>query len=466
MHYTHLVLLLQAFIAPSTLAASSMPSVSSVSGNVSVVYTSQSGTQNSATATPTPGALPMESQCSGNASLTNFCPSCDSSIIPYGRFGAYEVACNSVYTNVTYYKNIHNASVIQCIEACMDLQECYVPVISPEGRCLLAVQELGEEPVLAKEDGYAVLLARFTGAIPPSSTTSSLSTSLPSAMSSTTHIRTCKASDISCPRCHGARVKDPLGITYEVHCNHQLYSQHHYSVQEWLTPEGCLAECDHHHWCQGATFWPEGNCELAKGDNVFPEYHKGYTAFLSIDPTYTPTSMPNSAFPTTLQPGANTSMPTTTPTPPKIPLAPGPEVNYCNQHNITCPQCNGFDVHDSAGREYRVECNLQPICAVMEGRHEHDTPNKCMLQCGAEEGCQAAIFERGDCAVCMGALESWDLYPLPHDYVVFVADCARSAVSSASVAAWSTSCLETSRVTASSTSCSETSGFVTATRGS
>lgn len=393
----------------------------------------------------TPGALAPESQCSGNSSLLNFCPACAASMIPYGALGSYAVTCDSIYTNVRYYRDIHQANVFQCIEACQDLRDCYAPVVSPDGTCLLAVVEPEIKPTVALGIGYAVLEARSF-----SNTTSSIQTassmepeggappwmtySSPASTTTTTAVQspTCQASEISCPRCGGAHIKDPFGKLHEVLCDTQVRSEKYYSIQEWLTPAGCMAECDKYDWCKGSNFWPDGNCELARSEDAYPVSRSGYTAFVSVD-VRTPTP-PLLALQTSSQPAMSTAEQTSSAYP-----AAQSSVPKCDYRHIKCPACHDVQLTDGLRRTYCIRCDLQPICAVMEGRHEHDTPNSCMEQCDEEPGCQAAIFEQGRCAVCLGTIESFTPWVFPHEYAVFIADEVLKNVSGSSLSPSSTS---------------------------
>ena len=85
-----------------------------------------------------------------------------------------------------------------------------------------------------------------------------------------------------CPSCNGTMVSDTLGIAYNISCDAQLSSQSFYAIQQWLTPDGCLAQCDNFTWCEGATFYSPGNCELAKGGSVVLRNQPGFMAFLPV----------------------------------------------------------------------------------------------------------------------------------------------------------------------------------------
>lgn len=382
-------------------------------------HTEGSGPDDTSTPVVTPVSTVTPSGCSSNSSLIDFCPACGGSVIQYNQFGEYYTFCDTEFANVTYNEvfYIKKASVIDCIGACMGSEHCYAPVIAPGGRCLLATMAPGDEPTLATQPGYAALVPRFTGALPPPAPSGTLIESSSAAVSSTTHSRPtatskhtkhCNASDIACPRCNRAQVEDPSGITYQVLCDKDLYSESHYAIQHQLTPEGCMAACDHFTDCGGSTFWPEGNCELARGDDVFPLAHARRTAFLSVNLSYTPPPPQLSAYPTVF--------------PPPIYSSTSPNYSGCNRAHVRCPQCDGLQIKDGLNESYRVRCDLQPICRTALARYNVKSANSCLERCDADATCLAAIYERGRCVLCQGSIESLTPYLLPHDYVIFLAE--------------------------------------------
>ena len=260
----------------------------------------------------TPLTTPLNSQgCSYTSPL---CPACNDSIFNVGEVGAFVFTCDTILSNVSYYVDVHPATPRQCIDACMESGFCLSPVISPDGTCLLAS---GNNPKVEYRSGWAVLEPRFTGGLPappgsahlePASSTTSHHISIHSSIDRTkTTILTaissvvtsqCQASSISCPHCNGAFVKDAFGKTYHVFCDNQLFSQNNYAVQHYLTPGGCMAECDNFTGCKGSTYWEGGSCQLAKGEDVFPQEDPGYIAFLPVNSTYSPPAPVLSAYPT------------------------------------------------------------------------------------------------------------------------------------------------------------------------
>ena len=219
----------------------------------------------------------------------------------------------------------------------------------------------------------------------------------------------CQPSSISCPWCNDAYVKDDLGETYHILCHNHLYSESYYSVQHWVTPEGCMAECDNLTWCGGSTYSGGGNCELARGQDVFPQSRPGYTALLPVNLSYTPPPDHLSAFPT----GKPTSVRSPSATPTATP---------CRIDNIRCRQCDGATVVDGFNETYRVQCNFQPICNDITGRTGYTSQKFCMEHCDTDSTCLAAIWYNGHCDLCQGALEGLVTYESPHEYVVFIAE--------------------------------------------
>ena len=386
-------------------------------------------------------------QCEGD--LVSYCPACDGTVIKWGTFGAFVVQCNAAFEEADYYEDMQNATVGQCIDACVKFEGCYGPLISPDGKCVLA-QSQSNDPQIVRRPGWAVLLPRSTGAIiPPSPIGTGYSvydnSSTPTSKSPASHtpssIKTadvCQASSISCPDCDGAYVKDALNETYHVLCDNELFSESYYAVQRWLTPAGCMAECDNFTWCGGGVSWPEGNCQLARGEDVFPQRKSGFTAFLQVNLSYTPPPPELSAYPT----GDFTSVYYTSAhhnsahhtsvhhtsarhTParhtPGGHALPTPLPNHCDSSNIRCPHCDGSTLSDGFNESYRVQCNFQPICKDIAGDQGWISQNACLKHCDMDATCLAAIFQDGRCNLCQGSLEGLLTYDAPGDYVVFIA---------------------------------------------
>lgn len=316
------------------------------------------------------------SRCAGDA--TSYCPACDGVIVQQSRSRPFMAQCNMVYTDVTYYEDVQNATVGQCINACMKLEAYYGPVISPDGRCFLAQSETGNLQII-RESGWALLLpaqrSRRPGPFMPPLHTGQPFYLNSSAASSTSYVTptassgkggdACQASSISCPDCDGAYIEDAFGKTYHVFCDNRLYSDSTYAVQRWLTPTGCMAECDNFTWCGGSTYWPEGNCQLARGEDVFPQERRGYTAFLPVNVSHTTPPPELSAYPTGTFTSARQSSTTSS-------------SGSCDPSEIRCPQCDALTLHDGFNESCRVQCNFEPICNDITGRYGRTSQNSCI----------------------------------------------------------------------------------------
>lgn len=357
--------------------------------------------------------------CSRDLKINSVCPTCDESTIKYSKFGSYYTFCDSFFTNVTYNEIYFfvQPSVSECISGCASSERCYAPVIGPGGRCLQAIVAANGDPVLATQQGYAALLPRYTGALPPptpSAPSLTPSSTIDSGSPSPT-AKTCDAAEVACPRCNRAIVEDSSGTMYEVYCNNELYSDNRKVMQLQSTAETCMEACSNVIDCGGSVLRPDGKCELARGENVFPQRHAGRIAFLSIDPSFTPESLPAtpSAFPT-------------------IPFEPSfspipPDLNRCNRGNIRCPQCDRLQLENGLDERFCVRCDVQPKCKRILTSVDVKSAHGCAQRCDAQESCQAAIYEQGQCVLCQGSVKSLKPYLLPHEYVVFIADSALDA---------------------------------------
>ena len=402
-----------------------------------------------------PPITPEDDNCTISDNLQAFCPRCSGQTIDVGQFGHYFVSCDTIYTNVTFYDDIHNATVGECIDACTELGDCYAPVISPEGKCLLATGN--NDPSIAKADGFAALMPRFTGALPeptPSftevlaSSTAIANTSTSSVKAKPTTSNRCPIDNIACPHCNGAHIVDELGKTYRVYCNNQLFSESTYSPQEWLSPEGCLAMCDNFNGCEGTTFWPQGNCELARGPDTFPEHKEGFIAFLPVNLSYTPPPDQLSAYPTepitspthaTRTPPRSTISRTASRTRPSKTRRSSTSTasSECNPSNITCPECNFYKLTDGFKEPYTVRCNVEPSCGDIAVRYGNTQRDACLIYCDTDPTCLAAIYEDGQCSLCEGSLQGVNTYSLQDEYVVFIADSALNSSNSSTTASTS-----------------------------
>jgi hypothetical protein len=210
------------------------------------------------------------------------CPECNSAFVEDSLGSIYQVLCNGQWVHSSH-THVLDFDLPRCMVQCESTLGCLGLAISPAG-CGLAI---GDESNIqgSSPDTTAFLLSPSNAPTPfPSSSTGTA--------------KSCQASSVSCPACANAYVKDNQGKIYHVLCDSSLYSERFYSVQHSVTPGGCMLACDNHAWCRGANFQSPGNCELARGEDVFPQRRSGSTAFLPVDLSYTPPPPQLSAFPT------------------------------------------------------------------------------------------------------------------------------------------------------------------------
>ena len=387
----------------------------------------------------TPSSLSESSKCSEALSL---CPACNWQEVTYinshGGHQSFSVFCNSTISDGQYYSNVHAASPRQCMEACEDLAGCVGVVLGPqENSCSLAK---GGNANITRHEDYTALVPTLYTLSPPHVASLSLALSqhhstnqrsssqhssshhsssqqsmksgnpIASGTKTTSSTSACSTTAVSCPQCDDTDIKDAVGKTYHVFCDSKLFSERNYAVQRWLTPNGCIAECDNFTWCEGATFYGNGDCQLAKGEDVFPMGDTGYTAFLPVNSTYsTATAIgPPSAYPTG-------NVPQQSPTPTGIP-------NACERLELSCPECEGLTLSDGLNATYRVRCNFQPMCNDITNRYARTSQKSCLEHCDTDTTCVAAIWDNGRCGLCEGLLEGLDTYQSPPGYVVFVAE--------------------------------------------
>lgn len=359
--------------------------------------------------------------CDSHTDPTFLCPKCNMSIITTAHLDRWQVSCGQSFADGNYYAVYLYPTIGQCIQACEESRNCWALAVTSNGMCSLVAREgdKGGQPIghYIEEKGWAVLhrapstseLTRMSRTTLSSSkvTPSTQSTALQSSTTRTT--ASCQASSISCPRCDDTLVKDDVGNTNHVLCGNHLYSEAYSSVDPWLTPEGCMAECDRYTWCGGSTYSQRGNCELARGQDIFPQGRPGYTAFLQINPSYTPPPDHLSAFPTGQPTSARSQVVSSTATP-------------CSIENIRCRQCDGATVVDGFNETYRVQCDFEPICNDITGRIGYTSQNSCMEHCDTDATCLAAIWDNGHCDLCQEVLEGLVMYESSHEYVVFIAE--------------------------------------------
>ncbi|KAI6902998.1 hypothetical protein KC318_g7173 [Hortaea werneckii] len=364
-------------------------------------------------------------------SSTEVCPACHNDEITSPSGEKYSVTCSAYLLSADSYEVTNDESVNTtrlCLEACDRFESCVGATYSEQGDCILATCEI--EGFAAAEGGIkkVALVKRSsvtsTTSLPPSVSAQATSYSLlqPTTVYNKTAptgskaavaaptASTCNFDEVSCPECHEEVVTDANNQTYKIFCDNRLYSDDSFAVQRSISPEGCLMECDEYTWCDGATFWPEpqGNCQLARGENVFPVKRDGYTAFLpvatllsSIAPATSPSRYPtNNGY----TPGVFTTRPSTLRTLTSSTSA-AAITSTCDRVAPTCPECDGSVITDEAGQVYTVRCNVEPVCDdIVEAGWA--SQQDCMADCDRNPVCFAALWEGGRCDLCARALQS------------------------------------------------------------
>ena len=243
----------------------------------------------------------------------------------------------------------------------------------------------------------------------------------------------CNLTALTCPACDTQPYTSPANTTYTLACAAKLYSSAPYAVQRWLTPLACVAECDKYDWCKGATSWAEGNCQLARGEDVFTQYLGGdgggreegaYVAFLRVPEGYVPE-------PPATVPSAFPTGPVPLPSPISPAPRPSPKPGKCDLRDISCPASRGETITSpTSNNTYSIRCNFESRCdefrsvSVRGGRQNKCS---CVAHCDQEEGCVAAVWDRGSCGLCFGGLEGLRRYMSPRGYVVFVREGVESS---------------------------------------
>ncbi|KAI7154391.1 hypothetical protein D0869_12235 [Hortaea werneckii] len=359
------------------------------------------------------------------------CPACHKDEITSPSGEKYSVTCSAYLLSADSYEVTNDEAVNTtrlCLEACDRLESCLGATYSEQGDCILATGEI--EGFAAAEGGIEKVAlvkrssARLTTSLPASISAQITSysllqpttvynktapTGLTAAVAAPT-ASTCDFDEVSCPECHEEVVTDANNQTYKIFCDNRLYSDDSFAVQRSISPEGCLMECDEYTWCDGATFWPEpqGNCQLARGENVFPVERDGYTAFLpvatllsSIAPATSPSRYPtNNGY----TPVASTTRPSTFQTLTSSSSC-AAMTSTCDQIAPTCPECDGSVITDEAGQVYTVRCNVEPVCDdIVEAGWA--SQQDCMADCDRDPVCFAALWEGDRCDLCARALQN------------------------------------------------------------
>jgi hypothetical protein len=249
-------------------------------------------------------STPAKGVCKLGLDDPSFCDECDLSLIR-SALVTYEVFCNSILDFQHLYELKGNgtvSSIHACLQLCKEWHDCDGAYHGSDN-CVLGLAS-GHRGAVASKAGYTGFVVQGASHVSTLSTVSSLSkttvavsvTAVRSAAPTYTASQ-CQIANISCPACNSKAVVDEHGHHYTVFCDNQLYSDARYSVQEWVTPQGCLLQCNRYSWCKGVTWNPQGSCQLARGQNCFPEVREGYTAFLPLAPSKTTSTPGISAYP-------------------------------------------------------------------------------------------------------------------------------------------------------------------------
>ena len=349
------------------------------------------------------------------------CPGCNNTSVDDTLGFMYRVFCESQWVSSSE-SQVLDFDLPRCMIQCEDTSQ-YKGITFSRAGCELAFGD--ESHVQGSAWDHTAFLLNPTNVRAPSRPTSTVA-AMP-----------CHASSLSCPACANAYVKDDRGKMYHVLCDSSLYSERFYSVPHHMTPESCMLECDSYTWCGGANFQSPGNCELAKGQDVFPQESLGSTAFLSVDLSYTQPPPQLSAFPTgafssvrgtsvrssslwsssarssSTRADSLRSTSTRRPSPKSSSTrstSAAPAASPCSLNSVQCRQCNGARVVDGLKETYRVQCNFQPICNDISSRTGHSSQSSCLEHCDADATCLAAIWNNGQCDLCQGSLEGLATY--------------------------------------------------------
>ncbi|KAK4961279.1 hypothetical protein LTR10_001769 [Elasticomyces elasticus] len=411
--------------------------------------------------TSTTNAISTSSSASHNTCGATFepCPACDGQTFKDTGGVYYTASCDNFIASTSQYGIPSVNTTSQCLEACDELSGC-LGIYTGAVCTLITGAIVGIEP----QPGYNAYVRPVIGtAISRNASTatstskantksaSSVSTSYfqptevappPFSNTSTTAPGAkCPSTNITCPACDGEQLLSESGIAYKVYCDNQIYAESDYNVQRYTSPEGCLAECDSFDWCQGSTFHPEANCQLAKGEDVFPQEKLGYIAFLPVPNRTAVAAVPKlSAYPTLNGYSA-------VPTKPASTLATiatsAPASSYspsCHPDMARCPACESKNVTDWLNQTYTISCHEIPICGLVVNRANHTLQFECLEYCDADPVCFAAMWESGRCSLCQETLEGKALQVQagPSDFVYYCPEVPGVATSRAASSSMST----------------------------
>lgn len=367
------------------------------------------------------------------------CPDLDGQSIGDSGGAKYSVSCDWTIESEGKAVEVEgDTSPFICMEACEESEDCYSVNIAADGGCsIISGKEQGMQASagsinlfrLPQAVSAATPVSITTTRTAPTSSISSTAINLtPSMPSPSIASAGCDLILTNlCPACDDTIAVDASGNSYHIYCDSSLFTKGTYSVQEYLSPEGCLKECDDLSWCMGASYYDDRSCEIAKGPVVYPVPEAGYTAFLPVASsaaTSTARSSGPSVVRTSLQTSIGSIAPnqTTTSTTPDPTVSILPISNVCNTSSLTCPACDGISVDDTLDQTYTALCTFAPVCdstAIMDGPVTQD---ECMQGCDQDATCLAVLWytDLNACHLCQQGLDGGPGEAA--DFVLLVAD--------------------------------------------
>lgn len=375
--------------------------------------------------------------------LTVLCPKLDGKSIANRGRAKYSVSCDwAIEAEGKAVKMEGKTTPLICMEACEESDDCYSVNIEADGACSLIS---GKEKGMAFSTGVINLFRMPQAASTTSSTTSQVEITttrrattsdaatptigpIPITATASAAPAAPNNCDLSlndglnslCPVCDDTIVRDESGNSYHIFCDSSLFTNGTYSVQEYLSPEGCLKECDDLSWCLGASYYDDRNCEIAKGPVIYPAPEAGYTAFVPVAASEaTVAATPPSPTVSIRSIAANT---TTMPFAPDATVSILPIANLCNTSALTCPACDGVILEDALNQTYTALCTFAPVCdrtAIATGLLTQD---ECMQNCDQDGVCLAVLWypKINACHLCQQGLDGGPGSDL--DFVLLVAD--------------------------------------------
>lgn len=314
------------------------------------------------------GLSTADDTCSSLTAVAELCPSCDGKNVTDAG-SKWAVSCDYRTYGTGQQDVLGEVTLEGCFDACDDAENCYGINIAANGSCSIVS---GDQKALSSESGWtnlyrfpspassgsgtassAVADPQITSTVFTGGLTQSASSAPPVSITSTDSAASATPScdlelDNLCPDCNGTVVSNnDGGDSYTIVCDVELDSSNGtYSVQDELSPAGCIHQCDTLPFCKGASYYDYRACEIDKGD-LTSSSKSGYTAFVPVTSTSAPLTSSK----------VSISATTTDPTFSILPTSSG-----CDPNAITCPECNGIAVPDKLNASYTVLCGIQPVC--------------------------------------------------------------------------------------------------------